>query len=388
MVQKPGLEIPTIRVLLVDDDEDDYRLTLSVTREITNAKIQLDWQPDFDTALEAICDGVHDVYLIDYRLGQKTGIDLLHALKEKKCSGPIILLTGQGEPEIDRAAQSAGAADYLEKSRLDAVVFERMIRYAIHQHNHEAELERKVVERTEELEAVNRALRDANVRKDEFLATLAHELRNPLAPIRHALELQKLIGDDPIAHEQARNVMERQLLQLVRLIDDLLDVSRLNRGVLSLNREPFDLRSAISLAVETSMPRILKAGIELQQNIPDRPLPFLGDHIRIAQVITNILNNSAKYTNRGGSISLSVERNATAYCIRVSDNGVGIPPAQLEHVFDLFTQVDRALNRLDGGLGIGLALVKWLVEMHGGTVVAESPGPQQGTTITVQLPIL
>ena len=298
------------------------------------------------------------------------------------------LLTGQGEPEIDRAAQSAGAADYLEKSRLDAVVFERMIRYAIHQHNHEAELERKVVERTEQLEAANRALRDANTRKDEFLATLAHELRNPLAPIRHALELQKLIGDDPVAQEQARSVMERQLLQLVRLIDDLLDVSRLNRGVLSLNREPFDLRTAISLAVETSMPRIIKAGIELRQEIPDRRLPFVGDHIRIAQVITNILNNSAKYTNRRGTISLIVEQDASGYQIRVIDNGMGIPPEQLEHVFDIFTQVDRTLNRLDGGLGIGLALVKWLVEMHDGTVIAESAGPQLGTTITVRLPLL
>lgn len=383
---QPDPEHGAVRVLLVDDDEEDFLLTRDVAREIASPRIEMDWEPDFDLALEAICLGRHDVYLIDYRLGRKSGLELLTEVKARKCKGPVILLTGQGEPEIDRAALAAGAADYLEKSRLDPVVLERMIRYAIRQHAQEADLERKVVERTAELEAANRELRESDRRKDEFLATLAHELRNPLAPIRNALELMKLASDDLNVAEKARAVMDRQVSHLVRLIDDLLDASRLNRSKLSLNCEPLDLREVIDIAVETSQPQIDKAGLTLARTIPDGVMPLVGDRVRLTQIFANILNNAAKYTDRGGSVLLGVEKQPSEFHVRISDNGMGIPPEHLNRVFDLFTQVDRSLHRQNAGLGIGLALVRRLVDMHGGSVTAESPGLQQGTTITVILP--
>jgi signal transduction histidine kinase len=236
----------------VDDDEDDYQITRALAREVQHARILLDWEPDYDAALKAICAGSHDVYLIDYLLGHRTGLELLREAKASACSGPFILLTGQGEPEIDRAATDAGAADYLEKSRLDEIVLERMIRYAIRQHSQEAELERKVRERTEALERANATLLEADRRKDVFLAMLAHELRNPLAPIRNALELQRMMADDPASVEEARGIMARQVDLLTRLIDDLLDASRLTRGKLSLHRETLDLHEIVALATETS----------------------------------------------------------------------------------------------------------------------------------------
>lgn len=383
---EPTPDVP-LRVLLVDDDEDDFRLTRAVLKEIPGRTVTLDWVSDFDEALETVCRSEHDAYLIDYRLGAKTGLDLIAAVKERQCSGPIVLLTGQGQVEIDRAAELAGAADYLEKSRLNPIVLERTIRYAIRQHAQEAELERKVQARTLELEAANKALQDADRRKDEFLATLAHELRNPLAPIRNALEIQRMVTGDADATGKARALIERQVLQMVRLIDDLLDASRLSRGKLRLDLEPIDLREALSTAIETSLPLIEKAGLNFEQRIPHRPLPIQGDLVRLAQLFTNLLNNAAKYTPSGGRVLLRAHADDTNVHITVSDTGLGIPAEFLPKVFDLFTQVDRSLKRFEGGLGIGLALVRKIVEMHGGQVAAESEGSNRGAVFTVTLPI-
>ena len=375
-----------IRVLLVDDDADDFALTRATLADIPNRQFAVDWEPDFDAALEKICANEHDVYLIDYRLGARTGLELLDVLRARKCSGPTILLTGQGEIQIDEAAQAAGAADYLEKSRLDPTYLERMIRYAMRQHAQEAELERKVAERTAELEAANGALRDAARRKDEFLATLAHELRNPLAPIRNAIEIQKRVAHDPAAVEGTRAIIERQVAQMVRLIDDLLDASRLSRGKIQLDRERLDLREPLAMAVETGRPNFEKTGVQLEWRVPDRELPVDGDRVRLVQIFANVLNNAAKYTPEGGRAVLSVECDPAEYRVRVADSGAGIPEDQLENVFALFTQIDRTLNRSENGLGIGLALVKRLVELHGGTVAIASPGLNRGCTLTVALP--
>lgn len=375
-----------VRVLLVDDDEDDYRLTRAALSEIPNRRFEVEWEPDYDVALEKICRDEHDVYLVDYHLGARTGLELIESLKARKCSGPTILLTGQGEVQIDEAAQAAGAADYLEKGRLDSTILERIIRYAIRQHAQESELERSVANRTAELEAANAALREADRRKDEFLATLAHELRNPLAPIRNAIEIQKHLAHDPEGVERTRAMIDRQVAQMVRLIDDLLDASRLSRGKLLLDREQIDLREPLAMAVETSRPAFEKAGVQLDLQLPDRDLPYFGDRVRLVQIFANALNNSAKYTPSGGRATLAVDCNTKDYRVRIADTGAGIPPDQLENVFALFTQIDRTLNRSENGLGIGLALVKRLVELHGGTAAIESPGLNRGCTLTVTLP--
>jgi PAS domain S-box-containing protein len=243
---------------------------------------------------------------------------------------------------------------------------------------------RKRAERGQE-ELLDR-LREADRRKDEFLATLAHELRNPLAPIRNAVEIIRLAGaDGPVA--QARAVMDRQLTQLVRLVDDLLDVSRITRGKLELRPERCDLRAAVAAAVETARPLLDRAGHAFAEDVPADPVPVDADPARIAQVVGNLLTNAAKYTPRGGSVRLAVGRDGPDAAVTVTDTGVGIPPDMLDRVFDMFTQVDRSLEKSAGGLGIGLALARGLAEMHGGTIAARSGGEGRGSEFVLRLPL-
>lgn len=238
----------------------------------------------------------------------------------------------------------------------------------------------------EERERLIGQLRDADQRKDEFLATLAHELRNPLAPIRNGLHLMRLAGAEG-AIEQARTMMERQMALLVRLVDDLLDVSRVSRGKLELRRERIALRAVVEAAIETVRPVIELAGHHLALDLPHEPVLLDGDLTRLAQVVSNLLNNAAKYTHQGGDIRLAVWLDGATAVLEVADNGIGIPAHMLDRVFELFTQVDRALEKTTGGLGIGLSLVRGLVEMHGGSVAARSAGEGRGSTFSVRLPL-
>ena len=231
-------------------------------------------------------------------------------------------------------------------------------------------------------------LREADRRKDEFLALLAHELRNPLAPIRTGLELMRLAGDDRQVAEEVRTMMERQTQQMVRLIDDLLDVNRITRGAIELRRSPVELSWIIDNAVDTARPMIDEAGHRLKIALPTQPILLDADATRLAQVVSNLLNNAAKYMPRGGDILLSAERKEGDVEISVADTGIGIPAEMLDRIFDMFTQVDRSIERSQGGLGIGLTLVKRLVELHGGTVEAHSAGPGKGSEFKIRLSIL
>jgi len=231
-------------------------------------------------------------------------------------------------------------------------------------------------------------LREQDRRKDEFLALLAHELRNPLAPLRNGLQIMRLARDDARIVDQARGMMERQLEHMVRLIDDLLDVSRINRNKMQLRRSRVLLAEVVSSAVETARPLIEAAGHELILSLPMEPICLDADLTRLAQVFANLLTNSAKYTPHGGHIRLDARRQGEDVIVFVRDDGIGIPAESLRSIFDMFSQVDRSIERTTGGLGIGLALVKGLVEMHGGTVMAESPGMGKGSTFTVRLPAL
>lgn len=233
-----------------------------------------------------------------------------------------------------------------------------------------------------------RELREADRRKDEFLATLAHELRNPLAPIRNGLQIIRLSGDNGAAVGKARSMMERQLSQMVRLVDDLLDVSRISGGKLDLRKESVDLAVVVNNAVETTRPLIEASGQELTIDMPPTPVVVDADVTRLGQVFGNLLNNAAKYSDQGGQIQLTAKTLGGEVVVSVKDTGVGIPPAMLPKVFDLFTQVDRSLEKSQGGLGIGLTLVKRLVEMHGGGVAAHSEGSGKGSIFTVRLPVL
>lgn len=230
-------------------------------------------------------------------------------------------------------------------------------------------------------------LLQANRRKDEFLATLAHELRNPLAPIRNSLHLLRLAGAGEPANVQILEMMERQVKHMVRLVDDLLEVSRITRGKIELRKERIELAAVLRSAVETARPLLERGRHQLAISLPPEPLLLEADGVRLAQVLANLLNNAAKYTEEGGQIWLNARPEADQVVLTVRDTGVGIPAEMLPRVFEMFTQVDRTLGRAQGGLGIGLTLVKRLVEMHGGTVEARSEGLGRGCEFLVRLPL-
>jgi PAS domain S-box-containing protein len=232
----------------------------------------------------------------------------------------------------------------------------------------------------------NEALMEADRRKDEFLATLAHELRNPLAPIRTSLEIMRLAGDNGAAVERARAMMERQLAQMVRLVDDLLDLSRISHNRLQLRKEAVTLQAVLDSAVETSRPLIDEREHELILDMPPEPVWLDADLTRLAQVFVNLLNNAAKYTEPRGRIALHARKEQGEAVVKVEDNGVGIPAEMMPRIFDMFTQVDRRLERTQGGLGIGLTLVRRLVELHGGQISADSKRGQ-GSVFSVRLPV-
>ncbi len=407
----------TVRVLLIEDDPDDYYLTRELLGDDPENKIVLEWVSDFDAGLEAITRGEHDAFLVDYRLGKGDGLKLLREGLRLGCKAPMILLTGQGDRDLALQALDAGASDFLVKGKIDAAVLERSIRYALQQKRHADELERKVADRTAELERANaalhagkEALRDADRRKNEFLATLAHELRNPLAPVRNAVEILRMKGPDIPELHWARDIIDRQTQAMTRLIDDLMDISRINQGKLELKREQVELANIVQGAIETSRPLIESMGHELTVTLPPGPMIVDADLTRLAQVFLNLLNNAAKYTERGGRIELMASgewrvasgepenpatlatRHSTLdtpfVVVSVTDTGIGIPADKLPTLFEMFSQVEEALSRSQGGLGIGLCLVKRLVEMHGGSVEAKSGGLGQGSEFVVRLPIV
>ncbi len=245
----------------------------------------------------------------------------------------------------------------------------------------------QIRDQIDSLQRADRSLRQADQRKDEFLATLAHELRNPLAPIRNGLALLAGAPQDEAQLKVLTEMMQRQTHQLQRLIDDLLEVSRITTGKLVLQRERLDLRRVVEMALESCAPLIARGGHRLDVNLPEDAVWVDGDPTRLAQSLSNLLNNAAKYTPDGGDVAVTLARSGERAVLSVRDSGVGLPPDMIDRVFDMFAQVSRSLERAQGGLGIGLALVKSLVGLHGGRVSAASAGPGQGCTFTIELPL-
>ena len=289
---------------------------------------------------------------------------------------PVLLLTrpGADSAAVSRAIGTLGNVTLLERPmRVEALA--SAVRSALRARERQFQTRAHLEERE-----------TANQRKDQFLATLAHELRNPLAPIRTSLALLRLSRDgSPPA--QVCDIMERQVNHMVRLVDDLLEVSRITRGKIELRRESVDLAAVISSAVETSRPLVDAAHHALTVELPAEPIVVDADAIRLAQVFSNLLNNAAKYTDPGGCISISVRREKDAAVVAVTDTGIGIPAQALPGVFDMFAQVNARDTRAQNGLGIGLTLVRSLVEMHGGSVTAASDGAGKGSEFVVRLPL-
>jgi two-component system CheB/CheR fusion protein len=269
------------------------------------------------------------------------------------------------------------------------------MRYALERHRDQValraardELERRVHERTVALARANQALQEADRRKDEFLAMLAHELRNPLAPIRTGLQVLRMPPSHGLSPERIMQMIEHEIHQLTRLVDDLLDVSRITRGKIELRKETVDLATIVSHAVETVRPLINAQKQRLSAHLPDEPIHLEADPTRLEQIFSNLLHNAAKYTEAKGRIELTAERCECDVIVRIRDNGIGISAELLPRLFDIFTQADRSLARSQGGLGIGLTLVRSLVQLHGGSVTARSEGPGKGSEFVVRLQAL
>jgi signal transduction histidine kinase len=380
-------------------------------------------------ALEHLMDREFAVVLLDVSMPDMDGFEAAKLIHEHPRfeRTPIIFVTGVHLDDLDRLkGYSLGAVDYVSvpivpeilRSKVSVLVELYCKRQELQRANarlseanialqEEKTRELEIVNRSlqhanSELEAANRtlqseiaerariaqALKEADRHKDEFLAMLAHELRNPLAPIHNAIELMRMKPLDDPQLNWARDVIARQLTSLTRLVDDLLDVSRITRGKINLTRQVVELEALISRAVETVHPLFDERSHQLTLELPEPGTRVFGDPTRLTQAIANVLGNAAKYTDKGGQISLSAAvRNADVE-IRIRDNGIGIRPELLPHVFELFTQLDRDEGRTQGGLGIGLALVQRLVQMHGGEVSAMSDGPGKGSEFVIRLPLL
>ena len=295
---------------------------------------------------------------------------------------PVLILArpGADSAAVARAMDMLGNVTVLERpARVAALV--SAARTALRARQRQYQIREYLGER----ERAATALREADRRKDEFLAILAHELRNPLAPIRNSLHILRLSGATDPEIARVGEMMERQVNHMVRLVDDLLEVSRITRGKIELRKESVDMATIVRNAVEACRPLIDAAGHRLSIDLPSRPLRVEADPVRMAQVMSNLLNNAAKYTQPNGSIWLGVREESSEVVISVRDDGAGIPADMLPKVFDLFTQVDHGADRAQGGLGIGLTLVKSLVELHGGKVAVQSNGVGKGSEFVVRL---
>jgi signal transduction histidine kinase len=372
-----------VKVLLVEDDEDDFLLAKDLFEEIAGGEYELEWVRSFDDALTLETPDCYDICLLDYRLGEHDGIELMSELRSRGFNCPMILLTGQGDLEVDRMATIAGASDYLVKGQISPAALERSVRYAIQQRlleneriNHIREQEARV-----QAEAANRA-------KDDFLAVLSHELRTPLNAMLGWARLLRTNKDNDDIFVRAVDAIERSALMQTKFVDDLLDVTRIVNGQLSLARADVDLGPLVEGSVDAIKPTADAKSIEIRSDIDKEIGIVSGDPERIQQIVNNLLSNAIKFTPEGGSVSVSlVKENGNARLV-VTDTGVGISKEFLPQVFDRYKQAHNATTNRKGGLGLGLAIVRHLVEKHAGTVDVDSDGEGKGATFTVHLPLM
>src|SRR5687768_9290254 len=374
-----------LRFLLMAPTNRDGDITSDL---LSGAGIETQVFSNLEALVHALSEGAAAVLIAEEHLagGQKAPLSAWLSRQPPWSDLPLLILTrpGADSPDSAEAWRTLGNVTLLERpTRVTTLL--SAAQTAIRARSRQYQIRGHLSERLKN----EQALRSADRRKDEFLATLGHELRNPLAPILNSLEITQLAG--PLTHprtQQAGEVMERQIHHLNRLVDDLLEVSRITRGVIEVRKQPLDLGAIVKAAVETSRPLLDNLRHELVVDLGDEPICVGGDPVRLTQVFANLLNNAGKYTNHGGRVSISIRREDSDAVIAVKDNGIGIAPNALAQVFDMFMQVDRSTRRSQGGLGIGLTLVRSLVGMHGGTVEARSEGPGLGSEFIVRLPLL
>jgi signal transduction histidine kinase len=389
-----AMQVDRVNILLVDDQPAKLLTYESILGELGENLIKV------SSATEALQCLLHTdiaVVLVDVVMPELDGYELAAMIRQhpRFQRTSIIFVSALLLTDLDRLrGYECGAVDYVpvpvvpEILRAKVSVFAELYRKTRALERLNVELEQRVAERTAALEATTAALQEADRRKDEFLAILAHELRNPLAPIRTAVQLLRHRELAEAQSVRAREVIERQVQHLVCLIDDLLDVSRITSGLITLQRERVLIDTVVARAVETARPLIDARRHELTLELPDELLTVEGDPTRLVQTVGNILHNAAKFTEPGGRIEVTVSREGSSAVIGVKDTGIGIASELVPKIFELFSQVHEKSDSSHGGLGIGLALVRRLVEMHGGTVSAHSAGPGRGTELVIRLPLV
>lgn len=415
----PGALLSTIAdapisILIVDDEPKNLTVLETV---LDSPGYRLVRAESADQALLALVAEEFAVLILDVRMPGMTGFELAQTIKGRKKTSrvPIIFLTAYySEDQHVLEGYGSGAVDYLHKPVNAAVLRSKVAVFAeLYRKNREVaianrallaevterrraeqqlqelneNLDRLVTEGTEALQQLEAELREADRRKDDFIATLAHELRNPLAPVRNAAHILQRQDAATAVSQRARDIIARQVTVMARLIDDLMDLSRINQGRIALQRERVELATVIELAIEGSRPHIDEFGHALTVVLPDEPVILDADVTRLSQVFVNLLANAAKYTDRGGRIELAARREGDEVKVTVTDNGIGIPVEKLRSVFVMFSQVEGAISRSRGGLGIGLTLVKHLIGLHGGSVEAQSSGLGGGSAFVVSLPV-
>ena len=381
-----------IDILLVDDEQRN----LDALEEILNAPgYHLLRADNADKALKLLLE--HDVaaIVLDIEMPGVSGFELAQMIKGSKRFReiPILFLTAYMVDDGDvLTGYGAGAVDYLTKPvkpqilRHKIDVFAELFRKTRALAELNATLELRVQERTAELETSEAALRAASEQKDAFIATLAHELRNPLAPLRTGLDLLVQLPDPSPIALRTITAMNRQLGHMVRLIDDLLDVSRVTRGVLELKREPIDLQAIVASAVEIVRPH-LDQRLQTVEVVSETTTVVSADPTRVVQIILNLLHNASKYSAQGGRLRIRIVEEQRWVQVHVIDTGAGIPAPQLDRMFEMFARIEREVPNANGGLGIGLALSRRLAIVHGGELTATSTGEGQGSTFTLSLPL-
>ncbi|MES2949627.1 MAG: response regulator [Pseudomonadota bacterium] len=403
-----------VSILLVDDEP---RNLLALETVLADPSYRLVRAESGKEALLALMQNEFAVLVLDVRMPDMTGFELAHMVKEREKTAqiPIIFLTAYyGEDQHILEGYTSGAVDYLHKPVNPAVLRSKVAVFAdLHRKSLALEitnaalvaeiterrsaesrlselntsLDRRVKERTQALHASEVLLQDASRRKDEFLATLAHELRNPLAPVRNAVQVLRLKGSMAPEAQWASEIIDRQVHAMSRLIDDLMDAARVNQGKIDVRLERVELAQVLRDAVEACRPFMDACAHQLSMEMHVQPVWINADPIRLAQAFTNLLHNAAKYMDHKGRIEVSVRHQYKEVLVSIKDYGIGIAARRLRTIFDMFSQVESTLERSRGGLGIGLALTQRLVELHRGSVKASSPGLGRGSEFVVRLPL-
>ncbi|MGV1918213.1 hybrid sensor histidine kinase/response regulator [Rhizobium sp. 22-785-1] len=368
-----------VKFLLVDDLPENL---LSLEALLRRDDLVLLKARSGDEALELLLE--HDVALalLDVQMPGLNGFELAELMRgnERTRRIPIIFVTAGAHSETRRfQGYEAGAVDFIQKPiEADILRSKTDVFFEIYRQR------QTIAEQRDVLQSQANSLQLADRRKDEFLAVLAHELRNPLAALKAGLKLLARRPEGPQT-EKVTGLMEDQITHLVRLVDDLLDVSRITQGKIELQRSFFDLREALKTAISMAAPNIEAKKHNVRTKFPDTPVTVFADDFRVTQCAVNLINNAAKYTLDGGTIEVGITEKGRDVSIWVTDNGLGLNPGEVDKIFEMFAQIDSHLEHARGGLGIGLALVKQLVELHGGSVSASSAGIGKGTTFTIML---